>query len=280
MQPSKKNKTRPTYGAKSKPQHFHQHCCPHCSQIFQSVHSLAEAAVANHRGRSRSCFPTIQKSAPSQQLAVDDIQAMIFTEDGDECLSEHIDWTRCRLNPDMNYSAVELNDAVHEMLLREEADKSAPIEEYIYLESKPASNDFLQFQITAETKFSLPESDRSIFNLRNRVMWQDVLSLHSFGLQANLSEALGGCLLDLIGEIIERHRLTAIPLHKSWKRLTTSVGRKLVPTESVCEATALVFISATLECYLNLMYAEFLALLSRFESQSRICLFNSSAKKT
>jgi hypothetical protein len=238
MQPLKRKKSRPPYGAKSKPQNLHQHCCPHCQQIFQSVHSVVEAAVANHRGRSKSCIPTILKSAPFQQLAIDDIQAMTFTEDGDECLTEHIDWTRSRLNPDMNYSAVELNDAVHEMLLREKADKSVPIGEVIYLADtsrpRPISKDFLQFQAVAETKFIVSENDRSIFNLRNRVMWQDVLSLHSFGLQANLTEALGGSLLDLIGEIIERHHLPAIPLHKSWKRLTVSVGRKLVPTESVC----------------------------------------------
>jgi hypothetical protein len=87
-----------------------------------------EVAVANHRGRSKSCIPTILKSVPFQQLALDDIQAMTFTEDGDECLTEHIDWTRSRLNPDMNYSAVELNDAVNEMLLHEEAYKRGPIE--------------------------------------------------------------------------------------------------------------------------------------------------------
>ena len=86
------------------------------------MYSLAETAIANHRARSKSCFPTINKSAPFQQLEIDDIQAMIFTDGDHECLTEHIDWTRSKLNPDMNYSAVELNDAVIEMLSHEEAE--------------------------------------------------------------------------------------------------------------------------------------------------------------
>lgn len=151
----------------------------------------------------------------------------------------------------MNYSAVELNDAVHAMLVQEEeAGEGGPIEGDINIaaisRSKPSSKDFLEFQAVAEIKYNLPENDSSIFNLRNRVKWQDVLSLQVFGLQANLSEAMGDSLLDLIGEIIERHHLPAIPLHQSWKRLSVSIGRKLVPSASVRGNTAsVVYIMAS-----------------------------------
>jgi hypothetical protein len=100
-------------------------------------------------------------------------------------------------------------------------------------------------------KFDLPENNRFVFNLRNRVMWQDVLSLQAFGIQANLTEATGDMLLDLIGEIVERHQLPVIPLHKSWKRLSVSVGRKLVPTASVRPATAPSFILVVLIFLIN-----------------------------
>ena len=243
--------TRPRFSDSTRPSYLHDHCCPHCKQIFQSVYSLPETAIANHRGRNKSCLPTIQKSAPFEQLALDDIQAMNFTDDDHECLTEYIDWTRSRLNPDMNYSAVELNDAVHAMLVQEEeAGEGGPIEGDINIaaisRSKPSSKDFLEFQAVAEIKYNLPENDSSIFNLRNRVKWQDVLSLQVFGLQANLSEAMGDSLLDLIGEIIERHHLPAIPLHQSWKRLSVSIGRKLVPSASVRGNTAsVVYIMAS-----------------------------------
>ena len=247
---SKRTRSRPQYGAVSIPSNLHQHCCPHCQQLFQSVYSLAETAIANHRARSKSCFPTINKSAPFQQLEIDDLQAMIFTDGDHECLTEHIDWTRSKLNPDMNYSAVELNDAVIEMLSHEEAEKIGPVERDIGLAAtskyKPVSKDFLEFQALAIIKFDLPENDRQIFNLRNRVMWQDVLSLQAFGIRANLTEATGDLLLDLIGEIVKRHQLPVIPLHKSWKRLLVSVGRKLVPTASVRLATAPGFILVVL----------------------------------
>ena len=57
---------------------------------------------------------------------------------------------------------------------------------------------------------------------------------------------MGDSLLDLIGEIIERHHLPAIPLHQSWKRLSVSIGRKLVPSASVRGNTAsVVYIMAS-----------------------------------
>ena len=46
QQPLKREKSRPPYGAKSKPQNLHQHCCPHCQQIFQSVHEVTRAHFA------------------------------------------------------------------------------------------------------------------------------------------------------------------------------------------------------------------------------------------
>jgi hypothetical protein len=245
--------TRPKTGVFSKPPNgMFVHKCDDCQQHFYSKHKEFASARNKHQKEGRgSCTAVGIRALPLlNPVQVDDIlHVMPLASEGDllagdnlvdEPLTEHIDWKRIGLDSQLTYSSIELNEHVKSMLLRETGGivsrTAVDVEHDIDDDSKTllASDDFAEFQMSAEKRFAISEAEKfSLFNLRNDVKWQDVLSLQMFALEANLTEALGTSLLVLLRNLIERHGLQQIPMLTTWKGVDSAVNRKVVPEQLV-----------------------------------------------
>ena len=242
------SQSRPKTGIFSKPPTgMFVHKCDDCQQNFYSKYKEFASARKLHQQDRGSCTAVGIRALPLlNPVEVDDIlHVMPLASEGDllagdnlvdEPITEHIDWKRIGLDSQLTYSSIELNEHVKSMLLRETGRTAVDVEHHIDDDSKilPASDDFAEFQMSAEKRFVISESEKfSLFNLRNDVKWQDVLSLQMFALEANLTEALGTSLLVLLRNLIERHASQPIPMLTTWKGVDSAVNRKVVPEQLV-----------------------------------------------
>jgi len=225
------------------------HRCNQCHQLFQSKSSDNIIAQNLHR-RGKLCTAAgIQDRALMEDIDVDGVDNIMYAsnfEDADEelrSMRQIVDFERIQLDAGLRYSAIEIREAIAKMNAREECEsgqqeQDIPAPEPTRMNAVDASTDIVLFQKLAMEKYTISSDDPKVFNMRYNVKWQDILSLQKFSLEANLTEALGNSLLEMISEMTVRNGLSHIPLPESWRTIPKAVGRKLKSSAVVSSLTS------------------------------------------